>query len=517
MFKFKIEYISNGVEKILMSKNLLILYPYQLYSVENLPKDVDQVLLVEDPLIFGTDKDYPLFLHKQKLVFHRASMRRYVEEVLWPAGYEVDYVDVKQMQTSSDIVNKLSHFDQIIYFELSDDILQQRLKDAVGELNSNPELKRLESPNFYLTRQEVKNFFSDKKKADFNDFYQWQRERFNVLMNKETYKPLGGKLCFDLDISKRLPKNKELPSFQVFGSNKFVTEAKEYIEKHFSDNPGLIDDFPWPTSHKEAYDWLDEFIEHRLEQFGVYEDAIDGQAPWLYHSALSVTLNAGLLNPVEVIRRAIAHYEQKQLPMQSIEGFVRQVLGWREYMRGVYVDRQVSLRTSNSFGHNRRLTNDWYYGTTGIVPVDDVIKKVIARGYAHHVERLMLLGNIMLLSDFHPNEVYRWFMEMFVDSYDWILVPNVYGMSQYADGGSMSSKPFVSSSNYILKMSHYDRDDWCDIWDGLYWRFIDKNMERFSKNPRMSQVVKQYEKMTDNHKRIISYRAEDFLNSKTTS
>jgi deoxyribodipyrimidine photolyase-related protein len=443
-------------------------------------------------------------------------MRRYVEEILWPAGYEVDYVEFHHMETSSDIINKLSHFDEILYFDLTDDILQRRLDTALAELSNNPKVKRLESPNFYLTISELKNFFADKKKAQFLEFYQWQRERFNILINKETYKPLGGKLIFD-DAPKRLPKNHELPSFQVYGSNKYVSEAKDYVNHYFSNNPGDLEDFPWPTSHKEASEWLDEFLEHRLENFGVYQDAIDGQAPWLYHSALSTTLNAGLLDPTDVVRRAVNRHEQNPVPMQSIESFVRQILGWREYMRGVYIDRQVSLRTSNVFGHNRKLTNDWYYGTTGLLPVDDVIKKTFRRGYAHNVERLMVVGNIMFLCDFHPSEVYRWFMEMFTDSYDWVLVPNVYGISQYSDGGSMITRPHVSSSNYILKMSHYEQEDWCDVWDGLYWRFIDKNKDRFLKNPKMAIVVKQYEKMSENRKRIISYRAEDFLNTKTTS
>ncbi len=496
-------------------KNVLLLYPYQLFAVEDLPREVDQVIIIEEPLLFGRDAQYPMYMHKQKLVFMRACMRRYVEEVLWPAGFQVDYIEFHQMRETGDIVNKLQHFDKVEYFDPNDDVISRRLSSVIAGLEHKPEVHILESPNFFLSAREVDEFFANKDKSLFTNFYQWQRERFNILIDQNTYRPVGGKLSFDSDNRKRLPKNHVLPSFQVYGSNEFVAEAIKYVEHHFFSNPGSITDFPWPTNHAEASDWLDTFLEDRFDEFGPYEDAIDGQAPWVYHGGLSPLINIGLLNPQEVVRRALDRHERKPVPLASLEGFIRQVLGWREYIRGMYRKQHVQLRTANTFGHNRRLTADWYNGTTGIPPVDDVIKKTLTRGYAHHIERLMVVGNIMFLCDFHPDEVYRWFMEMYIDAYDWVMVPNVYGMSQYSDGGSMVTKPYVSSSNYILKMSHYEKGDWCDVWDGLYWRFIEKNHERFAKNPRMSMMVSQYDKLNENRKRIISYRAEDFLAQKT--
>ncbi len=496
-------------------QNVLLIYPHQLYPVDDLPKDVDQVFVIEDPLLFGRDTQYPLYLHKQKLVLHRSTMRRYVEEILWPAGYQVEYVEFHHMIESGDIVNKLTHAARVEFFDPTDDVLQRRVYESLKKLEHQPEVRMIDSPNFYLTREEVTNFFAKKDKASFTEFYRWQRERFNILINPDTYRPLGGKLSFDSENRKRLPKNHVLPGFPVYGTNKFVDEAVQYVEKHFPDNPGTVEDFPWPTNHEEASAWLDEFVTNRLDNFGPYEDAIDGAAPWVYHSALTPMLNIGLLSPIEVVNRVIERHQQKEVPIASLEGFVRQVLGWREYMRGLYIDRHVSLRTTNSFNHQRMLTNDWYYGTTGIPPVDDVIHKTLARGYAHHIERLMVMGNIMFLCQLHPDEVYRWFMEMYVDAYDWVMVPNVYGMSQYADGGSMTTKPYVSSSNYILSMSHYEKGDWCDVWDGLYWGFIEDNRDRFAKNPRMSIMVQQLDKLKEERKRIISYRAADFLKEKT--
>jgi len=500
-----------------MSKNVLLLYPNQLFSLEYLPKEVDQVIMIEEPMLFGNDQQYPMYFHKQKLVFLRASMRRYIEEILWPAGYQVDYVEFHQIKETGDIVNKLQHFDKVEYFDPNDDVIARRLSTSIQGLEDRPEINILESPNFYLTNNEVDDFFANKQKANFANFYLWQRERFNILIDSKTYKPVGGKLSYEDVVHKRLPKDHVLPSFQVYGSNDFTSEAKLYVNHHFPENPGSVDDFPWPTNHKKANEWLDEFLKNRLNDFAEYEDAIDGHAPWQYHSGLSVLLNVGLLNPHEVIQRALERHEKIPAPIESIESFVRQILGWREYIRGIYRKHNVQLRTANTFGHNRRLTADWYTGTTGIPPVDDVINKTLTRGYAHHVERLMILGNIMFLCDFHPDDVCRWFMEMYVDAYDWVMVPNVYGMSQFADGGSMTSKPNISSSNYILKMSHYEKGDWCDIWDGLYWRFIEKNQERFKKDPKMSIAVAQLNKLNENRKRIIGYRADDFLRDKTVT
>jgi deoxyribodipyrimidine photolyase-related protein len=498
-----------------MPKSVLLLYPYQLYGIEHFPKDIDQVVIVEEPLLFGKDKRHPMYIHKQKITFMRASMRRYVDEVLIPAGYEVEHVEFHELQTTGDIVSRLADAERIEYFDFNDYLIARRVELAIAGLTNNPEVRRLRNPNFYLSRGEVEDFFGDKTKSLFTSFYLRQRERFNVLIDPNTNKPVGGKLSFDVDNRKRLPKKHVIPSFQVFGENVYVDEAKKYTEKHFADHPGSLDDFPWPTNRQEASDWLDVFLENRLDEFGPYEDAIDGQAPWVYHSGLSPLLNSGLLQPQEVVDRAIARHHKTAVPLASLEGFVRQVLGWREYIRGMYLKQHIQMRTSNTFGHTRRLTDDWYNGTTGLPPVDDVIKKTLARGYAHHIERLMVVGNIMLLCDFHPDDIYRWFMEMYIDAYDWVMVPNVYGMSQYSDGGSMTTKPYVSSSNYILKMSHYERGEWCNVWDGLYWRFIEKHQERFRKNPRMSMMVHQLGKLDPDRKGHITQRAEEFLKQKT--
>jgi len=495
-------------------ESALLLYPHQLFAVEHLPK-VDIVYVIEDPLFFGTDAEYPIAFHKQKLILHRASMRRYVEEQLWANEIDVEYLELADVQHSGEV---LSHAQkagaEIVYmFDACDYALEKRLQEALTTNVASPfELRVLPSPSFMLKKGEVEEFFADKSNHSFAPFYQWQRERFNILIDKK-YKPVGGKWSFDADNRKKLPADLQVPGFASFGDNDYVKEATKWVEKHFPNNPGDATSFIWPTNHQEAAGWLNGFLQHRLEQFGPYEDAIDGQAMLLYHSGISAPLNNGLLTPLQVIDAVLEYHQKTPVSLPSLEGFVRQIIGWREYIRGLYVTQGTKMRSSNALGKERALSAAWWDGTTGLPPVDDVITKVQKHAYAHHIERLMIMGNSMLLCDIHPDDVYTWFMSMFIDAYDWVMVPNVYGMSQFSDLGSMVTKPYISGSNYILNMSHYQKDDWCDVWDGLFWGFVEHHQDLLAKNPRTSMMVKNLKRLNDDRRRIIAYRAKDFLDN----
>lgn len=498
----------------------LLLYPNQLFSVGLLPK-VDRVYLVEEPLYFGNDKERSVSYHKQKLVLHRASMRRYAEEVLWPNEFEVEYIEFGEDVVTDTALVKAA-FDgatEILVFDPVDDLLWSRLEAASRALEVHVPLRKLQNPNFYLSDHEIENYFSGKSKYKFSEFYQWQRERQNVLIDDD-YRPFGGKWSYDTENRKSIPKETALPGLRSYGSNPYVTEAMEYVETRFGSNPGSLASFIWPTNHIEAKEWLQDFFEQRLRDFGPYEDAIDPEAMILFHSALTPMLNTGLLNAKEIIEEVLAYCAstRREVPLQSLEGFIRQILGWREFVRSVYKVAGTKQRTKNYFKNKRGLTSNWWDGTTGILPLDDVIKKADEHGYAHHIERLMVVGNLMLLCDIDPDEAYEWFMSMFIDAYDWVMVPNVYGMSQYADGGLMTTKPYVCASNYVLTMSSYERGPWCDIWDGLFWRFVDQRRIMLAKNPRFGGLlIKRYDTMDKARKRIIGYRAQDFLDTMTTS
>ena len=232
---------------------------------------------------------------------------------------------------------------------------------------------------------------------------------------------------------------------------------------------------------------------------------------WLWHGVLTPMLNIGLLTPRQVLDTALEGAGRHGVPINALEGFVRQLIGWREFMRATYEDLGVAMRTTNHWGHRRRIPKSFYDGTTGIEPIDDAINRVLETGYCHHIERLMVLGGFMFLCEFDPDEIYRWFMELFVDSYDWVMVPNVYAMSQHADGGQITTKPYFSGSSYVRKMSNFQPGDWTATWDGLYWRWIWNHHEELGKNPRWAMMCAMARKMAPEKREAHLEAAEAFL------
>jgi deoxyribodipyrimidine photolyase-related protein len=325
--------------------------------------------------------------------------------------------------------------------------------------------------------------------------------------------PVGDKWTFDTENRKKMPKGTVVPKMPVATTTKITAKAIEDIRREFPSNPGDLSAIGYPVNHKEAVSWLDDFLKHRFQKYGDFQDAMVEGETFLFHSILTPMLNAGLLNPQQVIEKAINAANKYNVPLNALEGFVRQVMGWREFIRAVYELRGVEQRTRNYWKHKRKIPASFYNGTSGIPPIDDAIRKTLQHGYCHHIERLMLLGNFMLLCEFDPDEIYRWFMELFIDAYDWVMVPNVYGMSQFADGGLMSTKPYISGSNYVLKMSNYSKGEWCETWDALYWRFVTAHREFFLRNPRMSMMVRQADKMDRNRFTQLMDRAEQYLES----
>jgi deoxyribodipyrimidine photolyase-related protein len=503
---------------MVMSKTALVLYPHQLYPIIDLPK-VDRVYMVEDRLFFGADDQFPLRFHAQKLVLQRASMRRYVEEVLWPAEYDVEYLDFDPLRGSGDVFVMAEHDDvsTIKLFDPMDDELLRRVHSTIDKLEKHVDLRVMPSPNFYLQYSELKDFFhrEDDSEKSFAAFYQWQRERFNILIGAN-YRPVGGKWMFDNEKQQRLAPDQVLPGLSTFGDNKFVEEAKKYVAQKFPQALGSAENFLWPTNHEEAGQWLTEFVEKRLDQFAVYEQAIDAKAPFLYHSLLSIMLNIGLLHPKDAIEAALHRHEKHPVPLDSLEHFIREILGIREYVRGIYVAHGENLRTKNYFKQANLLTESWYEGATGILPLDDVLMKVNEYGYAHQTERQQIIGNLMLLCEIHPVQVYQWFMEHMIDAFDWVVTPSVFAFSQFADGGAIAPEIKLFTSEDILSVSNYERGDWCDIWDGLYWRFIEKNAPGLKHDPAMKQALSALRHVNPNRRRIIGYRAEDFLKEHTS-
>lgn len=484
----------------------VIVFPHQLFRQHPAVASGRVIYLIEEDLFFG---QYPF--HQQKLVLHRSSMKHYAA-LLSDQGFSVRYLDhgiAKSLRSVFQLLKKIK-ITTVHYADTVDYLLERRLKRESRIAGIT--LVQYPSPNFICSVNFIDEYFSKTKRYFQTEFYMELRKQKNILM--ETNNPVGGSWTYDGMNRSRMPKTIIPPTSPVFSKDDITEEAIRYVQKHFSNNPGKANDFTYPVRYEQADKSLDYFLKHRFENYGIYQDAIVPDQSFLFHSVLTPALNIGLLSPEQVIRKAEKFFRSHDtVPINSAEGFIRQVLGWREFIRAVYIREGVKERTTNYWNHTRKIPASFYKGTTGIEPVDKVIKRLLETGYSNHIERLMILGNFMLLCEFDPDEVYRWFMELYIDAYDWVMVPNVYGMSQFADGGLMATKPYISSSNYILKMSHYQKGDWCTVWDGLYWRFIDKHKKVFIKNPRMSMMVKQLEKMDSKKKTMLFSTAENFLRS----
>lgn len=483
-----------------------ILFPHQLFEENSVASRCETIYLVEEELFFNQYK-----FHKQKIAFHRASMKFY-ESYLQAKNINVVYID--STHELADIRKLIPHLKSIQitafeYIEVSDYLLERRISRACKLHQVQGHKKR--SPLFLNTVKELETYFSNKKRMFQTDFYKNQRQTRTILIADEQ-KPMGGKWTYDDENRLKFPKGKTPPPIIFPKSNAFYKEANNYTEAHFSTNYGLLNpEFRYPSTHQESKDWLKSFFNSRFAEFGAYEDAIVSTESILHHSLLTPMLNVGLLTPKYIIDEALAYASEYEIPMNSLEGFIRQILGWREFIRAVYELKGTEERTKNYWGFTRKIPKSFWDGTTGIAPIDQTIKKVLATGYAHHIERLMVLGNFMLLCEFDPNEVYKWFMELFIDSYDWVMVPNVYGMSQFADGGLMATKPYLSGSNYILKMSDYKKGDWQEVWDGLFWRFMHQHRDFFSKNPRLGMLIATFDKMPESKQQTYLDNANTFL------
>jgi deoxyribodipyrimidine photolyase-related protein len=369
------------------------------------------------------------------------------------------------------------------------------------------------TPLFINSTEDIAAYFSGKKRLFQTDFYKHQRISKNILLESKQ-KPIGGKWTYDDENRLKYPKGKNPPKIDFLNPNNFYTEAVTYTEKYFPDNYGKLNtDSIYPTTFTESKSWLNDFFKSRFSEFGAYEDAILLNENILHHSVLTPMLNAGLLIPQFIIDEALLYASNQKIPLNSLEGFIRQIIGWREFIRAVYELKGNEERTKNYWGFTRKIPSSFWNGTTGIAPIDITIKKVLETGYCHHIERLMVLGNFMLLCEFDPDEVYRWFMELFIDAYDWVMVPNVYGMSQFADGGLMATKPYISGSNYLTKMSDYKKGDWQNVWDGLFWRFMHTHRNFFLQNPRLGMLVRSFDKMSDIKQQAHLNNAAQFLNS----
>ncbi|NBF41915.1 MAG: deoxyribodipyrimidine photolyase [Spirochaetes bacterium] len=475
-----------------------VIYPHQLFSDHPTIASGRRVYLVEEPLLLTHNP-----IHRQKLIFHKLSLDAY-ERSLRNAGHEVRRLTIAEHPNSAAVFVRLTNdgVRRMHIADTTDDYLEQ----AIGDSG----IARIwyESPLFLTSRADATERYRNSKRF-MATFYKRLRRDRNILIDEHD-EPVGGQWSFDTDNRKALPADYPLPDdLRHFGNGETAAaeawarnvDAEQYGE------PGC-----WlPYTHDGARTWLSNFLAERLADFGPYEDALSTRGVRLFHSALSPLLNAGLLTPAEVLDAALEYGANHNVALNSLEGFVRQILGWREFIRAAYECDGRAMRSRNFWKHGRTLPDHFWRATTGIVPVDHVITTALAHGYTHHIERLMVMGNFMLLSRLHPAEVYRWFMGMYVDAYDWVMVPNVYGMSQFADGGRFATKPYISGANYLRKMSDFPRGDWEATWTALYWSFIAAHNEFFRSNHRLAMMPRLLDRMNEATRSAHLARAREFL------
>ena len=493
-------------------KSLFVILGNQLFPITELKSFKNyNFFMAEDYELCTYEKH-----HKHKLILFLTSMRKYASE-LKNNNFNLKYFQLNKNNMNLSYEDKISQFIKdkkilsIKMFEIEDKFFENRILKFCHK--NNIEIQFIESPMFLNSRNNFKEYLSKVKKPFMATYYKQQRIEKNILMVDNN--PLGKKWSFDEENRKKIPNNIPEPLLPKFKDDSILEDIKKMVNNLFYDHPGNTKNYWLGSTRKDALKALDLFIKDKINNFGDYEDAVRKHSPFLFHSVLSPYLNLGLITPKDVIKKVLDANKIKKIPINSLEGFIRQLIGWREFMRGIYHNFNERLEKTNFFNHQRKLSDDWYNGTTGIDPIDDAINDANKYGYAHHIIRLMHLSNVMTLSQLHPKEIYKWFMEMFVDSSDWVMSPNVFGMGTYSDGGIFSTKPYICGSNYIIKMSNYKKGNWSDIVDGLYWNFIHNNKDVLSKNPRMGMVMMSYRKLKEDRKSYLLNIANEFIAEKT--
>ena len=416
-----------------------IILPNQLFEKKYLDKKYNYIIW-EHPHYF---KDYKY--NQKKLLLHKGSMKYYYD-YLKENNFKVKYID----------------------YDEKFNIKEYILFDPINKLKLPGKYEILDSPNFLLGQELTEKYRKKTKKFFFNGFYMWCKKELDILPKVKSQ---------DKYNRDSIPENIKIPKvLSNDNDEKYINIGKRFVKKDFPKNYGNTNDFLFPLTHKTAKKWLKYFVKIKLKNFGKYQDAIKKEESFMFHSLLSSSINIGLLNPIDVINEALKY--KKKVPLNSLEGFIRQLF-WREYQKYCYI--YYNFNNKNYFGNTKKLTKSWYDGTTGIEPIDDCIIKGFETGYLHHIERLMVMGNYMNLHGLHPDEGFKWFMEFSVDSYEWVMHQNVYDMVFFVSGGATMRRPYISSSNYVLKMSNYKKGEWSKKWDKKYHEFLKKKRKKLLK------------------------------------
>jgi len=456
--------------------------------------------------------------HPKKIAFVFAAMRKFAAQ-LRDDGWDVRYTELDDTANAGSIPGELlrraeeSGADEVIATEPGEWRLIEALNDAPVKV------RQLSDDRFLASHEEFERWAKGRKALRMEYFYRDMRRKTGLLMEGDD--PVEGKWNFDHDNRKPAPDEVDFGGPMRFEPDETVAAVLDLVERQFPDNFGRLRPFWFATDRGQARQALSHFITHALPKFGDFQDAMLDDNRFLYHAIISPYLNAGLLTPLEICKAAEQAYTDGHAPINAVEGFIRQIIGWREYVRGIYFLEGPDYPRRNALNHQRALPDLYWGGETQMRCLSKAVEQTRDEAYAHHIQRLMVTGNFALLAGVNPTELHDWYLRVYADAYEWVEAPNTVGMSQFADGGIIASKPYVSSGSYINRMSDHCKKCAYSVtkktgegacpFNLLYWHFMDRHRDRFGKNPRMGQMYATWDRMDPDRRETVLKEAEAFL------
>lgn len=490
---------------------------FSLSSLEGQDRDRTILLLVE-----VDEETIYVPHHKAKLVYILSAMRHHAD-ALRSDGWQVDYVKLVDPENCGSFTGELAralerHNPDHIRVTEAGEWRVKAMLDSWGDRFGVP-VEILPDTRFLASHKEFENWASGRKQLRMEFFYRDMRRKSGLLLEGD--KPEGGQWNFDAENRKPAKRDLEIPQPLSFPPDSITREVIGMVESRFGDHMGRIETFDFAVTRSDALKQQEHFLNHALSHFGDYQDAMLAGKPFLWHSILSPYINSGLLDPLDLCHAVELRYRNGEVPLNAAEGFIRQIIGWREYVRGIYWLAGPDYVTRNELGATRSLPEFYWSGKTEMHCLSEAIGQTLEHAYAHHIQRLMITGNFALLIGVDPALVHQWYLAVYIDAYEWVELPNSLGMSQFADGGMLASKPYASSGAYINRMSDYCSSCRYDVkqrigpqacpFNSLYWDFIARNEPKLRGNPRMAMPYKNWDRMTEADKSALRGQAAKFL------
>ena len=485
-------------------------------ALKDIKLKTDEVLMVE-----SANEAQHVWSHKARIALFLSAMRHFAE-YLKDQGFALTYIRHSPKSIVEELKSKIidGKFTHLVCVEPGEWRLKQSIEALAIELNIVLEMRQ--DNHFYCTHPEFKEWVANKKELRLEYFYRLMRKTHGILIDQNG-NPEGGQWNFDRDNRKPFPKKGPglIPAPELFSPDEITKSVLAEVEERYPDHPGSLAHFQWPVTREQALQALEGFVEHRLATFGIYEDAMWTDTPFAWHSLLSSSLNLKLLNPREVVGAVLAAWKKHNLELATVEGFIRQILGWREFVRGMYYLDMPQMALDNFYGHQNQLPAWYWTGKTKMKCMQESIGQTLEYGYAHHIQRLMVTGNFALLAEILPKDVCDWYLAIYIDAIEWVELPNTAGMALFASGGRFTSKPYIASGAYIKRMSNYCGS--CqykpDVRFGegacpmttLYWNFLIKHRTQFEASPRTRLMTANLSRISDSDQAEIQMHAKGLL------